>query len=186
MSTCDCRSIRCTTTGSCPFSIRNVERPCLRLWNPKRGQSAAREIPAGRNPNPCYFFWDGFDKRGAVKEWMEDFRKLFRIADLRTPDGKPKRCHGQMIRDTFAVELLLAGVPIEQVSALLGHSSIGVTQKRYLPWVAARQKQLEASVRKAYRVPGITKCARRKDVEKEPSLFSSKVSETGSRSKKIA
>ncbi|MGD1078380.1 MAG: tyrosine-type recombinase/integrase [Candidatus Sulfotelmatobacter sp.] len=147
---------------------------------------ALREIPAGRNPNPCYFFWDGFNKRSAVRQWMEDFQKLFRLADLRTPDGKPKRCHGQMVRDTFAVEMLIAGIPIEQVSVLLGHSSIGVTQKRYLPWVAARQKQLEASVRKAYRVPGITKCARRKDVEKEPSLFSSKVSETGSKSKKIA
>lgn len=31
--------------------------------------------------------------------------------------------------DTFAVELLLRGVPIEQVSLLLGHGSVKVTEK---------------------------------------------------------
>jgi len=53
-------------------------------------------------------------------------------------------------RDTFAVELLLKGVPIEQVSVLLGHSSLKVTEKHYAPWVKARQDQLERSVRLAW------------------------------------
>ncbi len=57
-----------------------------------------------------------------------------------------------MFRDTFAVEMLLAGVPIEQVSMLLGHKSVKTTEKSYLPWVHARQKQLEESVRKAWLV----------------------------------
>lgn len=55
-----------------------------------------------------------------------------------------------MFRDTFAVELLLAGVPIDQVSALLGHRSVRMTGKHYLPWVKARQKQLTASVRRTW------------------------------------
>ena len=38
-----------------------------------------------------------------------------------------------MFRDTFAVELLLAGVPIDQVSLLLGHSSVKVTEKHDAP-----------------------------------------------------
>ena len=46
--------------------------------------------------------------------------------------------------------LLLAGVPIERVSILLGHSSIRVTQKHYSPWVKARQEQLEADVRRSW------------------------------------
>jgi len=50
-------------------------------------------------------------------------------------------------RDTFAVELVKAGVPIERVSVLLGHSSIRVTERHYNPWVKARQEQLEADVR---------------------------------------
>lgn len=55
-----------------------------------------------------------------------------------------------MLRDTFAVEILLAGVPLEQVSKLLGHSSVKTTEKHYAPWVKARQQQLEDSVRKAW------------------------------------
>jgi hypothetical protein len=48
------------------------------------------------------------------------------------------------------VELLLKGVPIEQLSVLLGHSSLKITEKHYSPWVKARQDQLEAAVRKAW------------------------------------
>jgi integrase len=55
-----------------------------------------------------------------------------------------------MFRDTFAVELLLAGVPIEQVSILLEHHSVKMTEKHYPPWVKARQEQLTASVRQSW------------------------------------
>ena len=48
-----------------------------------------------------------------------------------------------------AVELLLAGVPIERLSVLLGHQSVRVTEKHYNPWVHSRQEQLEADVRNA-------------------------------------
>src|SRR5205807_9564030 len=56
MSTCDWRSMRCTTTGSCPLSIRNVERPCRRLWNPNRGQPSGitlAAVAAGVFPVGC-------------------------------------------------------------------------------------------------------------------------------------
>ena len=56
-----------------------------------------------------------------------------------------------MCRDTFAVELLLSGVPLDQVSLLLAHDSIKVTERHYAPFVKARQEQLEASVRLAWR-----------------------------------
>jgi integrase len=55
-----------------------------------------------------------------------------------------------MFRDTFAVELLLAGVSLDQVSLLLGHSSIKITEKHYAPFVKARQQQLEISARMAW------------------------------------
>ena len=57
-----------------------------------------------------------------------------------------------MLRDTFAVEMLLAGVPLEQVSMLLGHKSVKITEEHYAPWVKARQEQLAANVRKAWNV----------------------------------
>ncbi|MFZ1974935.1 MAG: hypothetical protein WAU89_18970, partial [Candidatus Acidiferrales bacterium] len=52
-------------------------------------------------------------------------------------------------RDTFAVELLLARVPLADVSVLLGHQSIKVTERHYSPWVIARQEQLEETVKAA-------------------------------------
>jgi integrase len=61
-----------------------------------------------------------------------------------------KNAHFHRFRDTFAVELLLAGVPIDQVSILLGHASVKVTERHYSPWVKARQEQLEAAIRKLW------------------------------------
>ena len=48
------------------------------------------------------------------------------------------------------MSLLLAGVPIEQVSIFLGHSNIKVTQQHYNPWVRDRQLQLEADLQRAW------------------------------------
>jgi integrase len=107
-----------------------------------------RALPSA---SPNYFFWSGNgDVSSAVKGYQRSFRKLFRLADIRNPDGTPKRCHSHMFRDTFAVELLLGGVPIDQVSVLLGHRSVKMTEKHYLPWVKARQRQLTASVQRAW------------------------------------
>ena len=46
--------------------------------------------------------------------------------------------------------LLEKGVRMDPVLALLGHSSIKVTEKHYSPWVRARQEQLEADVRRTW------------------------------------
>jgi hypothetical protein len=43
-------------------------------------------------------------------------------------------------------------VPIDQVSILLGHKSVKITEKHYAPFVKARQEQLAASVRNAWQV----------------------------------
>ena len=37
----------------------------------------------------------------------------------------------------------MKGVPLEDVSELLGHASIAVTEKYYAPWVASRKLRLE-------------------------------------------
>lgn len=97
--------------------------------------------PAG---NGEHFFWSGESKpKSAVGDWQRSLRKLFRLAGI--PDG-----HAHRFRDTFAVELLLSGVPLERVSMLLGHKSLKVTEKHYAPWVRARQEQLEADVRRSW------------------------------------
>ena len=112
-----------------------------------------RTIPPGPSPNPRYFFWSGNGSpKSVVGNWQRSFRRLFKISNLRREDGTPKRCHPHMFRDTFAVEMLLAGVPLEQVSILLGHKSVKITEKHYAPWVKARQELLAANVRKAWTV----------------------------------
>jgi integrase len=60
-------------------------------------------------------------------------------------------------RDTFVVELLLAGVPIERVSILLGHQSVRITERHYNPWVRSRQEQLEADVASAWKQDPVLK-----------------------------
>lgn len=91
-----------------------------------------------------HYFWSG--ERNAdviVGSWQKRLRKLFCLADV--TGG-----HAHRFRDTFAVELLLAGIPIERVSVLLGHQSVRVTEKHYSPWVRSRQEQLEADLQQAW------------------------------------
>ena len=91
-----------------------------------------------------FFFWSGKGKlESIVRSWQTRLRKLFKLANV--PNG-----HAHRFRDTFAVELLLAGVPIERVSILLGHQSVRITEKHYAPWVRSRQEQLEADLANAW------------------------------------
>jgi len=68
------------------------------------------------------------------------------------------------------VELLLAGVPLESVSILLGHSSIRITEKHYAPWVRARQEQLEADVLKTLSQDTLVLSSRPNWVQKENQI----------------
>jgi integrase len=103
--------------------------------------SALEECPRVREN---YYFWNGTDKLDAiVGSWRKRLAKLFELADV--PKG-----HAHRFRDTFAVELLLAGVPIERVSVLLGHQSVRITERHYSPWVRARQEQLEQDLKQAW------------------------------------
>lgn len=91
-----------------------------------------------------HYFWTGAsDTRSITGNWQRRFHKLFELAGME--DAHPHR-----FRDTFSVELLLAGVPIEDVSILLGHSSVRITERAYAPWIQARQQKLEAAVKKAW------------------------------------
>jgi integrase/recombinase XerD len=84
-----------------------------------------------------HFFWDGrLNLETVVGSWRKRLVRLFELA-------KVVKGHPHRFRDTFAVELLLTGVPIERVSVLLGHQSVRITERHYAPWVRSRQEQLE-------------------------------------------
>ena len=98
----------------------------------------AQEVLAVANGSPKYVFWNhaGGQAETAAKNWSTELRAVFREAGL--PDG-----HSHQLRDTAAVEWLNAGIPLEEVSRLLGHASIRTTEKHYSPWVKSRQDRLD-------------------------------------------
>jgi integrase len=61
-----------------------------------------------------------------------------------------------MLRDTYAVELLLVGVPLEDVSRLLTHSSIKTTEQYYAHWVPDRLTLLKKKSVEAMQKMGAT------------------------------
>lgn len=92
-----------------------------------------------------YFFWTGRGtKKSCVGDYQRAFKKLYKLVGV--ANG-----HAHRRRDTFSIELLLAGVPIADVATLLGHSSTKATEKHYSPWVAARQERLESTVRATFK-----------------------------------
>jgi integrase/recombinase XerD len=96
------------------------------------------------------YFWSGQGKRETVVcHWQMRLKKVFDLAEVSKGEGN---AISHRFRDTFAVELLLAGVPIERVSILLGHQSVRVTERHYNPWVRSRQEQLEADVASAWKL----------------------------------
>jgi integrase len=91
-----------------------------------------------------HLFWAGTGNLEViVGSWQKRLRKLFKLAGV--TDG-----HAHRFRDTFAVELLLVGVPLERVSILLGHQSVRVTERYYAAWTDSRQRQVEADLKRAW------------------------------------
>jgi integrase len=103
-----------------------------------------KALDAAPHSSARYFFWTGKSTvRSAKGKWQRRLQRLFELAKV--PAG-----HAHRLRDTFAVELLLAGVPLDRVSVLLGHSSIRITERHYAPWTRSRQEQIEADLKAAW------------------------------------
>ena len=105
-----------------------------------------RAIRAIRGPSPDFFWWSGRGKRvTSAKYWRSRLRAIAARAGI-------AGFHPHRLRDTFAVALLTAGVSIEDVSSLLGHSSIQTTERHYAPWDRRRRDRLTRVVRAANRL----------------------------------
>lgn len=104
----------------------------------------AAAVEATARPGRQHFFWtDQSLPTTATKYWRT---RLARIAAAADVEG----FHPHRLRDTFAVELLLEDVPIQDVSTLLGHSSVATTKRYYAPWNMARRARLASIVRKTH------------------------------------
>ena len=102
-----------------------------------------------QNDHPDYFFWNPnrMMKRSVVAYFGELLGVVFDKAGV--PHGQ-KEMLSHRFRHTFAVEMLLAGVGIEEVSRLLGHKTIRTTERHYSAWGKKRQEKLEAEVKEAW------------------------------------
>lgn len=139
------------------FSTDRLDGKRLFLYTQKTGvpvytvlpDSVLKVLEATPRVTDTNYFWSGNGKRQtAVCDWQGKIKNAFDLAGISKGMGNAV---SHRFRDTFAVELLLAGVPIERVSVLLGHQSVRVTEKHYNPWVRSRQEQLEADVRNAWK-----------------------------------
>jgi integrase/recombinase XerD len=125
----------------------------LTLYQAKTGEHVSVLIPpyvaealrSVQHKNPRYFFWSGKSKITTTTGfWRARIAKVFKLAGI-------QNAHPHRFRDTFAVALLDAGVSLENVSTLLGHQSVRVTEKHYSPWVKTRQDALDKAVQSALR-----------------------------------
>ena len=112
-----------------------VELPC----------AVARAIGTVRGSHPDYYWWSGRSHPvTCAKYWRA---RLGRVAERAGVEGfRPHQ-----LRDTFAVSLLAAGVLMQDVSQLLGHSSVQTTERYYAPWDRQRRDRLVRVVRQANR-----------------------------------
>lgn len=136
----------------CTLTINRIENGKLFLYTAKTGVPVNILLPPYllallsmfAPTSKEFFFWNGrSDRHTPVSVWEASLHRIFRNAGI-------EKAHPHRFRDTFAVELLLAGTPIERVSVLLGHRSVKVTEKHYSPWVRERQYQAETDVKKSW------------------------------------
>jgi integrase/recombinase XerD len=91
--------------------------------------SKDRPFVFGTSLNPSHLGQEVYERMKAIGERCG------------VPDCRPHR-----LRDTFAVRKLTNGVALDDVSRLLGHSSVKVTEMYYAKWVGARKQRLESIV----------------------------------------
>ncbi len=103
-----------------------------------------KELLKVKNGNPSYFFISGeATPKGAVSTMDKMYRQVFQKAGI---EGT-----SHMLRHTFSVELLKAGVDIRKVSKALGHSSVTITERYYAKWNKAQQDILDGDLARAWK-----------------------------------
>jgi integrase/recombinase XerD len=116
----------------------------------------SKELLEVLNGNERYVFWNrgafggnASTKRGTngqettvVGMYQTALRDLFKAAGVYLED---QHMVSHRLRDTFAVGMLEKGVPMEEVSRMLGNS-LRVCEKHYAKWAQSRQDRLDSLV----------------------------------------
>jgi integrase/recombinase XerD len=112
--------------------------------------AALHALPLRPDVDPKYFFWSGKSKyKSLTSRWQRKLHRLNDYLSLVDYQDKPMTFHSHQLRDTFAVSQLLSGTSMEDLSQMLSHSSVKITEKYYSPWVPERQTALEVKMTEA-------------------------------------
>jgi integrase len=130
-------------TGGAVFLFTAKTGTPVRCPLPQVAQEAINDLGEIDGNGQFPFFSGNGQLKTAVANWQRTIEKLGRIAGV-------LNFHAHRFRDTAAVSWLNHGISIEDVSILLGHSDIRVTQRHYNPWIKIRQDRLEEAVRRTF------------------------------------
>ncbi len=122
-----------TPEGNIVRTLKTGKRVYIKL--PPVCISALRALPLESTE---YFFWSGEGKSNldtTIKSMRRTLSCLGRMTQIHV--------HPHRFRDTFAVNVLVAGHSMRTLQLLLGHKSIKTTEKHYAPFVPAMQKALD-------------------------------------------
>jgi len=124
---------------------------------PDHVAAALAGLPRRKEEHPDYFFWSkACTEEVNTNKWLRKVDRLNDYLSFTNEAGNPMGFRSHMLRDTFAVEMLSAGVPLEKVSKLLTHESVTMTERYYAKWTASRRQQLEDVAVDAMRRMGVT------------------------------
>jgi len=138
------------------FTVRTVKNGTkLTVILPDHVVAALHALPARPTIDPRYFFWSGRSEfKSLTGQWQRKLGRLNLYLSMVDYDERPLQFHSHQLRDTFAVEHLLAGTSMQDLSKMLGHKSMRVTEKHYAAWVPERQAQLEEKMTEALKKMG--------------------------------
>lgn len=143
--------------GNC-FSLTTQKgRSALTVLIPDHVIAALNALPSRTDVHLDYFFWSGnFKHKSLTGRWQRKLERLNDYLSIVKDDGTPMKFHSHQLRDTFAVTQLLSGTSMHDLSKMLAHKSVKITEKNYSPWVPERQAAQERRMAEALVPMGVS------------------------------
>ena len=130
------------------FNLRTQKgKVPLTVIMPDHVVAALLALPSRPGVHPDYFFWSGKSMyKSLTGQWQRKLHRLNQYLSMTDYEGGPMTFHSHQLRDTFAVSQLLSGTSMQDLSQMLSHKSVRITEKYYAPWVPERQSALERTM----------------------------------------
>jgi integrase len=125
-----------------------TKKTCAKIENRTLPESVVEALQALSPDRPLfkpgYFFWSKKKRWDCLSsKWDAVIKPMNELLAFKDDNGQPLTFKSHMLRDTFAVECLLDGMSMEDVSKLLNHESVKTTEEYYAPRVKSRLQHLD-------------------------------------------